>query len=71
MAKPASKLPRKYFEALAWIMANDDTCWLHEEEPIPSVATCLVADIFKVEVAEVTRHLRIIGNAYDKLQPKE
>lgn len=52
-----------YKEALDWIMNNDDTDWLFDEESqAPSVTTCLVADIYqngdtdKVKVDLLRRH---------------
>lgn len=37
-----------YKEALEWIVRNDDTEWLLDEEcGAPSVTACLVADIYQ------------------------
>lgn len=36
-----------YKEALDWIIQNDDTLWLLDEEPIASVTATLIADIFQ------------------------
>lgn len=47
-----------YKETLDWIIQNDDTEWLHDEEPIASVTATLVADIFQSgNVAKVTEDL--------------
>lgn len=47
-----------YREAIAWLAFNDDTHWLHDADPIESVSTALVADLFGVDVERVTRDLR-------------
>lgn len=47
-----------YSAAIKWLAGNDDTEWLHDEDPIPSVATCLVADIYGRTEKEVTYDLR-------------
>jgi hypothetical protein len=35
-----------YKAALAWIVDNDDTGWLDDDEPIISTTAMLVADIY-------------------------
>lgn len=47
-----------YREAIRWLAYNDDTQWLHDADPIESVSTALVADLFGVDVERVTRDLR-------------
>ncbi|WP_336057340.1 hypothetical protein [Nitratireductor sp. CH_MIT9313-5] len=47
-----------YRHAIAWLAHNDDTQWLNDEDPIESVSTALVADLFGVDVERVTRDLR-------------
>lgn len=47
-----------YKESLDWIIQNDDTQWLLDEEPIASVTATLIADIFQSgNVAKVTADL--------------
>lgn len=47
-----------YREAVRWLAYNDDTQWLNDDDPIESVSTALVADLFGVDVERVTRDLR-------------
>ena len=49
-----------YGTAIAWIVENDDTEWLHVEdgEIIPSVTASLVADLFARSDEEVVADLR-------------
>jgi hypothetical protein len=47
-----------YREAIQWIVANDDTEWLHDEHGHPSVTAALVADIFDVDIEKVQKDLR-------------
>lgn len=47
-----------YRDAIRWIAENDDVEWLEDDDPIPSVAAVLVADLFDVEVDRVTGDLR-------------
>lgn len=60
----APKAPRKprvvpsYRRAIAWIIDNDDTDWLEDDEPIISVSAVLVADMFGKEDAQVIADLR-------------
>lgn len=42
-----------YREAILWIALNDDTEWLFDERPIPSVTASLVADLFAVSIEKV------------------
>ena len=48
----------KYENAIEWIASEDDTEWLNDEDPSPSVTACLVADIFGTTIEQVTRDLR-------------
>lgn len=45
-----------YKDALAWVIDNDDTEWLDENDPI-SVTACLVADIYGRTEEEVRADL--------------
>lgn len=48
-----------YKEALDWLLRNDDIDWLDDRFGSTSVATCLVADIYKDGDADkVTRDLK-------------
>lgn len=47
-----------YREAIQWLAYNDDTQWLSDSDPIESVSTALVADLFGVDVERVTKDLR-------------
>lgn len=47
-----------YKEAIFWIVANDDTEWLKDEELVPSVTACLVQDLFGVTTEKVIADLR-------------
>lgn len=49
-----------YKEALDWLLNNDDTDWLDDEETgSPSVSACLVADIYQGgDTEKVTRDLK-------------
>lgn len=47
-----------YREAIAWLAYNDDTEWLKDTDPVESVSTALVADLFGVDVERVTKDLR-------------
>ena len=48
-----------YREAVEWLAANDDCYWLNEPyEPIPSVSTCLVRDLFDVEESKLYADIR-------------
>lgn len=57
-----------YREAVQWLAYNDDTQWLHDAEPIESVSTALVADLFGTTVERVTKDLR---KAVEKIQEGE
>jgi hypothetical protein len=46
-----------YRAALRWLLANDDTTFLDDEEPIPSVTASFAADMFGKSDAEVVRDL--------------
>lgn len=47
-----------YREALAWLIANDDTEWLTDEYGSLSVTAALVADIYGKSDSQVTDDLR-------------
>lgn len=47
-----------YRDAVQWLAYNDDTQWLNDSDPIESVSTALVADLFGVSVERVTADLR-------------
>jgi hypothetical protein len=47
-----------YYEALLWLILNDDTEWLNDENPIPSVTAAFLADIFGKDIETVTRDLK-------------
>jgi hypothetical protein len=47
-----------YRAAIAWIAANDDTEWLQDAEPIPSVTASMVADLFGKSSHQVEADLR-------------
>lgn len=53
-----------YREAVDWLAGNDDCYWLADNEPIPSVATCMIRDLFGVEddkiYADIRRSLKRI-----------
>lgn len=44
----------KYLDAIQWMVYNDDTEWVKDIEPIPSVTAYLVADMFGKHVDQVT-----------------
>ena len=46
-----------YKTAILWIWENDDTEFIHDADPIPSVTVCLAADLFGVSVERVMRDL--------------
>jgi hypothetical protein len=54
----ASRKRPGYREALSWIALNDDTQWLDDDEPIISVSTALVADLFGKDEATIIADLR-------------
>jgi hypothetical protein len=35
-----------YKRAIEWLAANDDNEWLRDEQPMPSVTSCLVQDLW-------------------------
>ncbi|WP_282129364.1 hypothetical protein [Roseobacter litoralis] len=45
-------------EALAWVVLNDCTEWLDDDDPSPSVTACLVADIYGINLDQITDRLR-------------
>lgn len=47
-----------YKKCLLWILLNDDVEWLKDQHPIPSVATCFLADIFGKEAVQVIEDLK-------------
>lgn len=55
------KLPNKYWQAIVWIAANDDTTFLETEQqpPAASVTLHLVADLWNVSTDEAIAHLRV------------
>jgi hypothetical protein len=36
----------RYRDAIEWMVLNDDTEWLAEQDGMPSVTACLTADLF-------------------------
>lgn len=44
-----------YKASLEWLLDNDDTDWLDDEYGVPSVALCLIADIFDVATRQGSR----------------
>lgn len=59
MARAKGARPRLGYRAtLDWLLDNDDTDWLDDENPIPSVTASLTADIFGHEVDRVTADLQ-------------
>jgi hypothetical protein len=52
------RLPKKYAEGLGWIARNDDTTWLNDEQPIPSVTLVLLADLFGIDQDQAIKQLR-------------
>lgn len=46
-----------YKEAIDWVVDNDDTEFLKEESPIPSVTTHLIADMFGATTEKVIKDL--------------
>jgi hypothetical protein len=55
-------MPRRwtlcYRDALQWIINNDDTEWLHDDDPVISVTAALVADIYDRSTDEVIADLK-------------
>lgn len=47
-----------YKAAVAWLADNTDIGWLTDDNDSPSVAACLVADMFGKDTAVVTADLR-------------
>lgn len=47
-----------YKASLRWILKNDDTDFLHDEEPIPNVTLLLVADQFGKTDEQALKDLR-------------
>lgn len=47
-----------YMNAIRWVALNDDTEFLNDDNPSPSVSICLVADIFDRTVDEAVADLR-------------
>jgi hypothetical protein len=50
--------PPSYKRAIAWIIDNDDTEWLKDEEPTCSVTATFLADMFGLDDQRVTRDLK-------------
>jgi hypothetical protein len=51
-------MKRPYREAIRWIVDNDDTEWLDEEDAAPNVTAVFLADIFDVDHDKVIADLR-------------
>jgi hypothetical protein len=49
--------PLSYTAALRWMILNDDTEWLNDDDPAISVTAALVADIYDRTNDEVIRDL--------------
>lgn len=47
-----------YREAVDWLAGNDDCYWLGEAELIPSVAACMIRDLFDVEETKLYADIR-------------
>lgn len=47
-----------YREAVEWLAGNDDCYWLGDTDPIPSLATCMIRDLFDVEEAKLYKDIR-------------
>lgn len=53
------KSPRMGYRAgLDWLLDNDDTAWLDEEDPAPSVTLCLLADLMGIDQDRAVADLR-------------
>jgi hypothetical protein len=50
--------PIGYRAALDWLLDNDDTEWLHDDDGQPSVALVFLADVYGVSVEKATTDLR-------------
>lgn len=48
-----------YREAVDWIACNDDCYWLADDEPMISVATALVRDLWDVTDEKIFGDLRV------------
>lgn len=70
LTRRGSKLPRKYFEGLGWIAANDDCQWLNDDHPAISVSLCLLADLFNVDQEAAKQHLAIVVDRLAELHGK-
>ncbi len=57
----------RYADAVRWIAQNDDTDWLDDEQPIPSVTAALVADVFGKPIEKVVQDIR--RSAIDGIDP--
>lgn len=58
--KNTPKLPRgKYRDALDWIVLNDDTEWLDNDDPM-SVTLSLVADLWGLSSEQAVADLRTV-----------
>lgn len=55
-----SSRAQKYRAAIAWIAENDDTEFMHDEDPVAmaSVTLAMVADLWSVPIEEAVKHLR-------------
>lgn len=47
-----------YRQSLKWILYNDDTEFLEDEEPIPSVTVAFLADVFDVSLDKILTDLK-------------
>jgi hypothetical protein len=47
-----------YREAIEWLALNDDNEWVDDEDKVPSVTACLIADLFAIDTDKVTKDLR-------------
>ena len=48
----------KYWQAIIWIARNDDTDFMEDANPIPSVTLTMVADLWGVPMDDALQHLR-------------
>lgn len=47
-----------YREAIRWMVDNDDTSWIDDEEPIISVTAAMIADLFDVDHKKIIEDIR-------------
>jgi hypothetical protein len=48
----------RYKDAINWIVDNDDTDFMHDEEPILSVTAVLVMDLWDKSEDQILRDIR-------------